>query len=351
MNLTDNELEDVRKGLVVIKTSIDRLTILGDDVGNFDEIVNKNEFGFIKRYAYAKYPYKRDFHCTDGSLIEWTDDAKFKSIRYDFNPNNIKDSKEREHRRAVSQILKTMKYPKISRIDIAIDVFGENLAKYQIYDNAQRKKNYWVDALEQLETLYIGAPASPLRVRIYDKAKEQKSSEGVQWWRIEAQMRDLWCQSVHGYVEVNKSSMRIPVSLFDPFKDIRFFIPAYKGLESVQEKAMIKLLLEEPEEIKRLGKATRAKYRKILASMPADKELGVSDIFEQHKDNLLSQILYWLRIPEANDVLAKSVNRKMDFRTKEDMEKDIELMFESLEAEDKETEFNVESVKMHMLYN
>jgi len=329
-----------------VTCSLDKLTMLGDDTGNFETMINNNRFGFIERSGVAKHPYKRWFPCLDGSNIQWTDIANFKAIRYEFNPNKIKNSKEREHARAVAEIIKTMKYPKISRFDVAFDFYGYDFNKYIIQDTLSRKKNYWVDSSDQLETLYVGSPNADMRIRIYNKAKEQKIEYPLNWWRIELQYRNDSCRTVQGEVLHGDAIVSISPMIINLLKTLKLYQPSYKQIENVQERAMVKMLLDEPETIKELSKATRSKYKKILSTLPSEKEIDLNELFMSHHDKVLRDIQQFLIIAERNNKLKKPL--KDDRRTKEELD-NTPVLHDNYTKE--ESEFLIASAKMHMLYN
>jgi hypothetical protein len=321
-----------------ITCSLDKLTILGDDTGNFETMINNNPFGFIVRQGMAKHPYKRWFPCVDGSNIQWTDLKNFKAIRYEFNPNSVRDnSKEREHRRAVTDVIKAMKNPKVSRFDVAFDFYGHNFNDYKIQDKTSRKKNYWLDNSDNLETLYIGSQGASFRFRIYDKAREQKIESGLNWWRLELQYRDEHCETIFDSKPY----------IMNPFNTLRVYQPSYKQIENVQERAMVKLLLEEPETIKELNKNTRAKYKKILSTLPSEKEIDLENLFASHHDQILKTILNYVKIAERNNTLSKS--KKADRRTQEELDEPI-FHYDDYYTE-QESEFLLQTAKIHLLYN
>ncbi|MFC9916807.1 replication initiation factor domain-containing protein, partial [Streptomyces sp. NPDC127197] len=232
------------------------------------------------------------YHMVDGSLFQYTDSDKLQALRYDFNPNNIRPSKENEHRRAVVEILRTMKYPKLSRVDIAFDFKGVDLSDYNFIDEGVRKKNMWFDGTNKLETLYIGAPNAHLRIRVYDKAKE-RATEGEQvegdWWRVEAQIRGEW---------INHLLLGI-----SPFSGLQIKQANWESLENVREQAMCKFFLDFPEKMAEVDKNTRSKYKKILASLDANKEIDIQSLYAESKTEIRKQIDYWLDFSRRNDVM------------------------------------------------
>lgn len=275
-------------GETLVKVSVDRLTILGADSGSFGETINNNNFGFIEGSSIAPHPYKRQFYMTDGSLLQYTDNKEMNALRYDFNPNNVNNhDSERTHQRAVADIIRTMKYPKISRVDIAIDLKDVDLGCYTFTDNVGRKSNSWVDSSNRLETLYVGAPNANLRLRIYNKAKEQKQ-EGV-WWRIEAQIRNEWCEAV--------------LKGANPFEGISIGKPSWKQIENVQERAMVKLLLDYPDTMSELSRHTKTKYKKMLTSLPTDEHLDAVPIYENNRKEVMKTINFWTMFAGRNNVI------------------------------------------------
>ncbi len=84
---------------------------------------------------------------------------------------------------------------RVSRIDIAIDVRKGSLYIAGLAEKVNKgkyispaKKSMYISTLgEKGETLYVGAPSSKVRCRIYDKAAELGINEN--WTRIELQVR------------------------------------------------------------------------------------------------------------------------------------------------------------------
>lgn len=86
---------------------------------------------------------------------------------------------------------------RLSRLDLAVDVFNDTdftpaLATAEIQRGGckcrARKYPVWHDAVGRGHTQYVGAPASEVRVRIYDKSAERDLDDLV-WTRIEGQYR------------------------------------------------------------------------------------------------------------------------------------------------------------------
>ncbi|MGW8901689.1 replication initiation factor domain-containing protein, partial [Streptomyces sp. NPDC055753] len=197
-----------------------------------------------------------------------------------------------EHRRAVVDILRTMKYPRVSRIDVAFDFKGVDLTEFYFLDEGVRKKNMWIDGTNKLETLYIGAPNSDLRIRVYNKAKEQQK-EGIEvdgdWWRVEAQIRSEWMPNF--MLGIN------------PFSGLHIKQVDWESIESIREQAMCKFFLDCPGKLAEVDKNTRSKYKKILASLPANKEVDIQSFYDQNRTEIRKQLDYWLEFPKRNNVM------------------------------------------------
>jgi len=271
------------------KVSIDRLTILGDEVKErFEQLINNNNFGFIEGTGFAKFPYDKTYYMIDGSVLQYSKNQKTRALRYEFNPNNINPNEtEKTHRRAVEGCISTMKYPDLSRIDISIDLYDVDLSEYEIRHESVKTVCYKSGA-GKLETYYIGAPDSNLRFRIYDKAKEQKI-EGKNWWRVEVQMRGEVC----GWIkQVN------------PFEQVKFVKPMLNSVEDIRTKAMLFYLQQNPNEWGKISKNIRSKYKKILNTLPSEKEINVADLYEKSADKIIKELNEWLYFAKRNNVIS-----------------------------------------------
>jgi hypothetical protein len=271
------------------KVTIDKLVILGDEVKHsFEQTINNNNFGFIEGSGMAKHPYDRNFYMTDGSVLQHSKVANMKALRYEFNPNNINtNDKENTHLRAVYECINTMKYPKISRIDVAIDLYDFNLSEYNIIHESV-KTCEWKDRGGRIETYYIGAPNSDIRFRIYNKAKEQKIDD-LNWWRVEVQLRDELAKFI--------------LSGGNPFELINFVKPAIRNVKDMSTRAMLFYLEHNPTEWENLSKPTKIKYKKILNTLPSDKEINLADLYNDSADKIKADLKKWLYIAEKNNVI------------------------------------------------
>lgn len=278
--------------------TVDKVVLVGDDVGSFSYRMNDASFEYIDKITSSSYPYKKAWHCRDGSYVQWSDSNNHRAIRVEFNPNNV----EQEN---IEKILETMKYGKFNRVDIAFDFEDVDLSDYQFVDNLSRKRNYWMNGSGRLETLYIGAPGSGLRIRIYDKAKEQ-GMEG-DWWRIESQITDEWVKPLNGdFLDDSGQNFNVKPFLPNFFDGLKVFVPSLSesGLK-MQEQAMIEFLVRNPEKWGEVSPNSRRKYKKILANLPINKEIELGQIFKENKSDTMYHIQKWRKIANKNNVIEK----------------------------------------------
>ena len=272
-----------------VKVSIDKLTILGDIcTDKFEPIINNNRYGFIEGSGLAKHPYDRNFYMADGSLLQYSKTSGMRALRYEFNPNKINDDKEKIHSRSVAECIATMKYPKLSRVDIAIDLFDINISDYEIYHEAV-KTNEWRDRSKRLETLYIGAPNSDIRFRIYNKAKERETVDERSWWRIEVQLRDELAM--------------LPMMNINPFQKLSISKSSVQQIEDIRVRSMLYYLEQFPNEWANISKKSKERYKKILNTLPSKEDLKIADLYQREQQRITNEIKQWLKIAERNNVV------------------------------------------------
>lgn len=283
------------------KVSFDNLTIVGDDPGHFDQTVNDITNTYIGNRIGASWPYRSQWSCSDGSLLQYSDSPNHRALRFEFNPNNANHEES-------SRILRSFKYPWVTRADIAIDMHGLDLADFNVLDSKARKTHEIRSGTGRLQTLYIGGHQSPLRIRIYDKAKERqdtghKVSEG-HWWRIEAQLRGDWLKPANGEIQdPDGNRLLIPNQVADPFEGVRIFKPDYGSIENPNQRVMALGFLCDTSQFDNVSAPTRRKYKKILNSMLATEEVVLSDVFQQAKNALDEELRAWLQHAQIHDVI------------------------------------------------
>jgi hypothetical protein len=273
------------------KVSIDNLSIVGNIQGDPQTTLNKLAgMDFLgKSYTTPTGLFHYNFQSVIGGVfVQMSHESghggrnstsKEVKLRVEFNPNKI-----RKFEKHVFQILKLMKHPHITRRDIAIDIIGEDLSNYQIYDLQKRKTIKYEDGNGKLETMYIGAKDSDLRIRIYNKALEQKvKDKEFYWWRVEAQMRG---KRAEGLGE-------------NPFTKIKIVKKNDFDKHDLKTSAMLYYLQAFPEKFKKLSRPARAKYRKLLLEDIESVEIAVADKFDEAREELSVEVLSWLNFTEV----------------------------------------------------
>ncbi|MGG0460281.1 replication initiation factor domain-containing protein [Priestia aryabhattai] len=262
---------------------IDRLTIIAYDNGRFTNYLKNSGYVDIDYYTKKTFGFKQAYRGLHGESIQVDDKSK---VRVDFNPNtsNLEE---------IKHILSYLKYPHLTRLDVAIDYFNMDFQNIDWSCMRARKRNYWTDKYGTLETLYIGSPTSDKRFRIYNKALEMKEKEKEdeaenhveKWWRVEVQQR-------FKSNDIYSSKEYFLPNLFDirPYKkrpDISF-------IDKFSERMVLAGLLERPEELRKADKKTRAKYKKLLEEVR--KRAGIAlenpphEIYEKEKSLLANQL-------------------------------------------------------------
>jgi hypothetical protein len=271
-----------------VVATIDRLTILADRCEGLERLLQRSLY--VESYRPTEGTYKHRLMMVDGSLVEygvrkrvaghveeredddglggiskvWVPDEDVSippDVRIDFNPNKCMWE-------GMDEILGQVCNPRLSRIDVAIDYRDVDLSGYQVLDSKGRKRNVWQDGTGRVETVYIGSPSSDFRVRIYDKAREQKVP-GI-WWRVEAQCRcDL-------------------EELGDPFDGLVIVRQGGEGLKFT-DKAVLYYLSRFPSAWGELSKHQRYKYRDLAEQWDALSP-SPSEVWESEKARLLAEV-------------------------------------------------------------
>lgn len=275
-----------------IQISIDKMVLVGDlkkinGYAPIEKMLNDEHNNYILDFGISKYPYNYYWKLYDSIFIQYSRENKFKDIRIEFNPNKISE----ELNNYILELLTHLQYCEYNRIDIALDFFGEDLSSYQIIDKKGRKSNYWLDGKGNLETKYIGAKDSDLRIRIYDKAKEQKK-DGIEvnqyWWRIEAQIRNKKLENI--------------LNAFDGIIIKKIDLNEQSKLK-FEDECILRALLENETNWGRLTDYSRKKYKKILAQLSTSKKIDLQNIYKQKIEDITNQLeLYLLQGNKSNTV-------------------------------------------------
>lgn len=275
------------------KISLDRLTIIAHDAGMFtnylEDSVYVDHIGRSKNYGF-----NNAFKGLRGELIEVGDQGK---IRIDFNPNNA-------NMQEVGKMLYWLKYPYLTRMDIAIDYFNIDLSGFEWVDENFRKRNYWEDGHRRLETLYIGAPSSDKRFRIYDKLRERAANAHGEWnreWSFPEGEKEQY--SHHWRVEVQKRFKQSDNLLYPSeylLDDMFDITPRFKNdldlsfIENVLERNNVAMFLKYPESLSELAKNTKTKYKKLVAEarekMGNPLKMAPNEVYKKEKSLLAGQL-------------------------------------------------------------
>lgn len=260
--------------------SIDRITLIAYDNGRFTDYLKKSGYVDIDFQTKKTYGFRQAYKGLYDEFIEVDRNGK---VRIDFNPNKANMDE-------IGRILSFLKYPHLTRLDVAVDYFNIDFQNIEWSSLRARKRNYWTDEYETLETLYIGSPSSAKRFRIYNKAleiKEVKKESTIEghWWRVEVQQRFT------ANVNYTPSEYLLP-NLFDirPYRrelDISF-------IDKFSERMMVAGILEHPEELKKADKKTKTKYKRLIEEVReragAALENPPHEVYEKEKSLLADQL-------------------------------------------------------------
>lgn len=274
--------------MIETEISVDRITLVGHSVDYKLRKVLASSLLVDGRYR-AQYPYDWRYELVGGGVMEIGSLKNQSDIRLDFNPNSVKTE---EHKNMIQNLIGAMKYVKATRIDPALDVKGIDLNDYAVIDKLSRKTNIWRSGVGRLETYYIGAPKSDLRIRMYDKALEQGLKD-VKWWRIESQLRREFAENY---------------KKFNPFKDVTLIRKEVdlSSFKSFKEQVFIRYLLENPQDLGKLDRKTRAKYKKILkelAHSDSKDEIDFLGVFDSYKTIIDKTIKEYIQVSQVNNVI------------------------------------------------
>lgn len=228
---------------------IDRITFVGNIAKH---LIKKNAdgeythldkllapvLGFSRRTK-AQFPYRWQLVTDDGLMIQIADmKATVPQLRIDFNPQTT------QYKQHLKSFVRSMIDVRVTRLDYAHD-YDLNLSRVKFQLQRMVKTCTFRSGSGKLETLYLGAKDSPLRFRIYDKAKEQGESGTL--WRIEAQCRfgktDDWFY-------------------FLPFENFVMCNPNFDGLK-IQERALLEYLINH-DAWHELDAKSRKKYKSLM---------------------------------------------------------------------------------------
>lgn len=258
------------------------MTICGNIQGSVEVFYENNPY--VKRQGFAKYPYRDSVMFIDGSILQIGEvgavrSGKIKQLRYEFNPNN------KLYEKLHISVLKLFKDVHATRIDIAFDIENVDMGKWKWIDLKSRPSNIWYSGTGDVETVYVGGKDSEMRLRVYDKAKEQNEKDKV-WWRVEVQLRGETAEmyrllSRKGKVNIN------PFDSITPVTDGEF-----PELE-IKQRAMVKYLIAYPSGFNELSKATRSLYKKIISGLASWETVDLKKAWNEKSSDVGSELESW----------------------------------------------------------
>lgn len=278
-----------------VSTSIDRISIVAYDAG-MQDVVNRTLVLINQRTA--PHPYKWRWDIVGGGVLEYADGTNVLPWRIDVNPTKNK---------AWIELLQGLKYPRITRIDFAVDYHGYDLSGVVWLTKNAMKRNWWTGLDGRLETLYIGAARSALRFRIYDKHKEREQDEEMAaapdareggtrepggcptctgaapdcspWWRVEAQVRPV----MEG------------VEWSNPFTGLQGFVELVQ-VRSWEDEAVAHYIRTFPGAWGRMPKNTRMRWKKRIRAEGVPLAPQPAEVWERDKGLLRAQWEAWVEM-------------------------------------------------------
>lgn len=313
----------------ILNVSCDKLTFVGgiSDRRLLDEL----RFNvFVKGQGRAKFPYDYTWYMQDGSVLQLASPTgDVRPLRYEFNPNHWKENDHKEHAFGlnhnqdyhVMSVLRCFKNVEITRNDVAIDVLGVDLGKYNWVDMKSRKREIHLDGVGNIETNYIGSARSDTRFRIYNKTKERQDKGSIaryaDWWRVEVQLRG---EDAQNYLTVN------------PFKEIMCLkknsFNTDGEIYDLKTKAMLFYLSNFPEKINEISSPNaRTKYRQLLAA--TSEQISETSFAEIYENNLE-------KVRETVDMFKNltAMNWNFNAKTQDDFDYIEQLKKEIIRLED-----------------
>lgn len=140
--------------------------------------------------------------------------------------------------------------------DLAIDLYNVNINDVVLIKDKRGMRTF--DNGGDDKTLYLGQRSSNGAIKVYNKAKEQKLLENVNWTRYEVTVKP---ENFDACV-IAKELYRIDEGLFADLLYTNSFDEKSTGLEGV-DSFLLKMCLKYPQELNELKKSSRSKFKKI----------------------------------------------------------------------------------------
>jgi len=209
-------------------------------------------------------------------ISHYSDDVP--KMRLDFNPNHVTGNIKKDF----YPLFKLMHDAHITRLDVALDIYGLDLSTYQIHDEKSRKKSYYMNGVNRLETAYIGSRNSDRLIRVYDKGLEQKIGSDALWWRVEGQMR---------YEKARE--------LVNPFDGLVMVKDVEVGDYDIRTRAMVEYLYNHPEAFAELSPNSRAKYKSMIMALGQKIEINFTELFNEKRYDLVDEVRSWVGLTDV----------------------------------------------------
>jgi len=232
-----------------------------------------NDLG-IKARQSAPYPYQTSVSHVAGIHISFADpSADVPAVRFDFNPAKM----VLNPKKILWPYLFALKNVRITRLDFAVDYPSDLSGCFFSLINPVKTTRYFSPS-GKLETLYLGAPGSSSRFRIYDKALESKIY-GQTLWRVEVQQN---------FGKDDRPSLDVS----NPFHALTVSFPVPDGL-SFTRQVMFLHLLAHPSDLSKLSKQAASEYQALLKQATPDFLLSPVQVYEeQHRP--FAEFVNWL---------------------------------------------------------
>ena len=124
----------------------------------------------------------------------------------------------------------------ITSYDVAFDDHTGVLDIDKIQDDIEENSfvspcRFWETVRSsQGKSAYIGSPQSPVRVRIYDKARERGLDDGQHWIRVELQLRDARADK---FVRLSHPAVAVPAGMYRKTGEVVENIPIGEAFAGV----------------------------------------------------------------------------------------------------------------------
>lgn len=180
----------------IIDCSLDKLTVIGTikNADSFQREIIDNGLITERLINYSSlYGFDTHIKLVQGLGTAIDINKNDLTIRYEYNPNNFKEAHYKDLGELNKLILSHIKNIRLSRIDIALDMYLPNFSELEIKSLRRVSSVEYKSASEVLQTKYYGVRDSDFFYRLYDKATERQAkdkpcyfAEGT--WRLEAQL-------------------------------------------------------------------------------------------------------------------------------------------------------------------